>query len=300
VISRTPSAWEVRRADSYWAITYAAMASRCEVLARCENASAAEELAALGYQETARIEAKFSRYRDGNIVHAINHSEGAAVSVDAETARLLRYAGQCYELTEGRFDVTSGVLRRAWKFDGGTAIPDRALIQSLRKRIGWHRVEFDGTRIRLEPGMELDLGGIGKEYAADKVAEALAAASGAAVMVNLGGDIRAIAGASSREPWRIGIEDPWHETGAVGQVELAEGGVATSGDARRFCYVDGVRLGHILDPRTGWPVVGAPRSVTVVGSTCTEAGFLATAAMLRGADAESFLGAQGVTYHCVR
>ena len=155
----TAPAWQVRRGDSYWIITYAAMASGCEVLACCDDASAAEQLAALAYHETARIEAKFSRYRDDNIVHAINHSGGAAVPVDAETARLLHYAGRCYELTEGRFDVTSGVLRRAWKFDGGAAVPDRALIQSLRKRIGWHRVEFDGERIRLEPGMELDLGG---------------------------------------------------------------------------------------------------------------------------------------------
>ena len=125
-------------------------------------------------------------------------------------------------------------------------------------------------------------------------------ASGDGVMVNLGGDIRAIEGSAPRGPWTIGIEDPWREGGAVGQVELVAGGVATSGDARRFCYVDGVRLGHILDPHTGWPVAGAPRSVTVVAATCTEAGFLATAAMLRGKGAEAFLGDQRVKYHCVR
>ena len=148
--------------------------------------------------------------------------------------------------------------------------------------------------------MEIDLGGIGKEYAADRVADLVAPVGRDAVLVNFGGDIRAIARADDRRPWTIGIEEPDRERSAVGQIELAEGGVATSGDSRRFCVVDGVRLGHILDPRTGWPVADAPRSVTVVADTCTAAGFLATMAMLHGPDAEAFLEAQHVTYHCIR
>jgi thiamine biosynthesis lipoprotein len=189
------------------------------------------------------------------------------------------------------------VLRRAWKFDGKPLVPDRALIESLRARVGWERVLFDGESITLPPGMEIDLGGIGMEYAADRVADLLAAHSGT-VMVNLGGDIRATADGTG--PWKIGIENPQSEGGVVGELRVTTGGVATSGDARRYCIVDGVRLGHILDPRTGWPVEGAPHSVTVVAETCTSAGFLSTLAMLQGREAEEFLAAQGVTYHCVR
>ena len=291
--------YAIRRADSHWVIAYTAMAGPCEVLVRCDDAGRAGGLAALAWQETTRIEAKFSRYRDDSVVHAINHGDGAALRVDDETSRLLRYAGHCYDLSDGRFDITSGVLRRAWVFDGREARPDRALIDSLLSRVGWNRVEFDGSSIRLQPGMEIDLGGIGKEYAADRVADLLAAAN-IPVMVNLGGDIRTISGADARVPWTIGIEDPSGEDVAVGQLDLANGAVATSGDARRFCYVDGVRLGHILDPRTGWPVAGAPRSATVIADTCTAAGFMATMAILHGADAESFLDAQDVIHHCVR
>jgi thiamine biosynthesis lipoprotein len=292
--------YSVRAAGTHWAIAYTAMAGPCEVLVRCNTKSESRELASLAYDETTRIERKFSRYRDDNVVHAINRSNGAPVAVDEETSRLLSYAGECYELSGGRFDVTSGVLRAAWTFDGRAVVPDEALIASLLGRVGWSRVQFDGAAIRLSPGMEIDLGGIGKEYAADRVAALLATAAGVAVLVNLGGDIRAMAAEADRRRWTIGIEAPRRDASAVGQVEIAEGGVATSGDSRRFCFVDGARLGHILDPRTGWPVADAPQSVTVIADTCTAAGFLATMAMLHGPEAEAFLEAQNVTHHCIR
>ena len=308
MVSSPPAGYSIRNAGAHWAITYAAMASPCEVLVRRgdDTASHIEKFALLAYEETTRIEKKFSRYRNDNILHAINHGNGARVAVDEETSRLLRYAGQCYELSGGRFDVTSGVLRSAWTFDGRAVTPDKNLIASLRERVGWPRVEFDGASIRLPRGMEIDLGGIGKEYAADRVAALVAEAAGTAVLVNLGGDIRAMSGGDEERRWTIGIEKPVRKDGpdrdktAVGQVEIAEGGVATSGDSHRFCIVDDVRLGHILDPRTGWPVAGAPRSVSVVADTCTAAGFLATVAILQGSDAEAFLEAQAVTYHCIR
>jgi len=118
-------------------------------------------------------------------------------------------------------------------------------------------------------------------------------------MVNFGGDIRAIGVADGDDPWDIGVENPDWENSALGLVELREGAVATSGNSRRFCYVDGRKLGHILNPLTGWPVEGAPRSVTVVGDYCLEAGLLATLAILHGREAEEFLHAQDVTSHCV-
>lgn len=290
----------LERRGPHWVGTFTAMASPCEIHVRCDDEGMARAAVAAGSDEVYRIERKFSRYRDDSVVHDINAGNGAAVPVDEETARLLVYAGQCHELSGGRFDITSGVLRRAWTFDGREAAPDRALIQSLLRRVGWRRVRFDGTSVRLEPGMEIDLGGIGKEYAADRTADIAAAASKAPVMVNLGGDIRVIGPDSHVQPWTIGIEDPSRDGRAVGEVEIWNGAVATSGDARRYCTIDGVRMAHILDPRTGWPVSGAPRSVTVVADTCTAAGFLSTLAMLQGADAEAFLAAQDITHHCIR
>ena len=298
--SKAAQPFEIRQADSHWVITYRAMAGPCEILIRCANASEAGELASLSFHETARIEAKFSRYRDDSIVQKINRSSGTRVEVDEEMAHLLHYAGECNRLSGGRFDITSGVLRRAWKFDGQELVPDQKLISSLLAIVGWDKVEFDGMGITLHPGMEIDLGGLGKEYAVDRVAHMLFAHANQAVMVNFGGDIRAVAPDSQTPPWLVGIEDPGSEQGAVGEVTLSNGAIATSGDARRFCIVNGQRLGHILDPRTGWPVEGAPRSVTVVADFCLEAGFHSTLAMLHGAGAEEYLKRQGLRSHCVR
>lgn len=292
--------YKIRRAESHWAITYSAMASPCTILVRAKNRSEAKHLASLSFMETRRIERKFSRYRDDNIVHAINHSNGTPVQVDDELARLLDYAQQCYRLSDGLFDITSGVLRRAWTFDGSRVSPDAPLIESLRGLVGWDKVLWDGKSLHLRPGMEIDFGGIGKEYAVDRVAEMLGRASNVSLMVNFGGDIRAITSGSEQDPWVVGIEDPEANGLAVGEIKLSNGGVATSGDARRYCLVDDARMGHILNPLTGWPVAGAPRSVTVLGGYCVEAGFLASLAMLQGPDAEEFLKIQGAPSYCKR
>jgi thiamine biosynthesis lipoprotein len=88
--------------------------------------------------------------------------------------------------------------------------------------------------------------------------------------------------------------------GVARHIDLTVGALATSGDSRRFLLKDGKRYGHVLDPRSGWPVVGAPRSVTVAAATCTEAGMLATLALLQGTEAEAFLEAQAVQFWALR
>jgi thiamine biosynthesis lipoprotein len=147
--------------------------------------------------------------------------------------------------------------------------------------------------------MEIDFGGIGKEYAVDRAA-ALVAPFTEHCLLNFGGDLRALGPRADRRPWQVGIEAVERLSTASRIVELYRGGLATSGDSRRFLLVNGRRYGHILDPTIGAPVIDAPRSVTVAADTCTDAGMLATLAMLRGAAAEAFLGEQGVRYWCYR
>jgi thiamine biosynthesis lipoprotein len=300
MVSNTHQNLSVVRADSHWAIAFSAMAGPCEVLVRCSDASEVRRLASLAYDETIRIEQKFSRYRDDNIVYAINHADGRPISLDEESAHLLQYAGQCFEISDGLFDITSGILRKAWTFNGGEINPDRKLIDSLLKLVGWGKVTIDENAVTFLPGMEIDFGGLGKEYAVDRVAQMLFQISHKPLMVNFGGDIRAMGPDPNDTPWKIGIENPEPEIGPVGVFELSQGAVATSGISHRHCFVNGVRLGHILDPRTGWPVANPPRSVTVLADYCLEAGLLTTLAMLQGRDAELFLDAQNVVYHCIR
>lgn len=277
------------------------MASPCEILTATSSHSEAAELLRIAAQEAWRIESKFSRYISGNIIHQINTAGGASVNLDEESARLLFYADECYKLSDGLFDVTSGVLRRVWKFDGSDKVPEESRVRELLPIVGWNKAELTSTSLRLPPGMEVDLGGLGKEYAVDRAANLVAAVATASFVVNFGGDLFVSGLRTATEPWSIGLDDPvLTGESSIGTLQIEQGGVATSGDARRFLLKDGVRYGHILDPRTGWPVSGAPRSVMVVADTCIEAGVLSTLAMLQGPEAEAFLQAENVVHWVVR
>jgi thiamine biosynthesis lipoprotein len=150
-------------------------------------------------------------------------------------------------------------------------------------------------------GMEIDFGGICKEYAVDRAATLLRESSSTATLVNFGGDLAVARPPERRSCWRVGIESADYPAGSAARLlDLSAGALATSGDARRFLVRDGMRYGHILDPRTGWPIADAPRSVTVAADTCTQAGMLSTLAMLEGQAAETFLDHQGVRYWVLR
>jgi thiamine biosynthesis lipoprotein len=287
--------------ESGWIGSFDAMASPCEVHVVTDDGTRAREIAERVAAEVWRIERKYSRYLAGNIVHAINSAHGRTIAVDVETARLIDYAETLFELSEGRFDITSGVLRRAWRFDGGDGVPAPEEISSLLRRVGWRRAQWNRDRctLRLESGMEVDFGGIGKEYAVDRAA-ALLDDTPETCLINLGGDLAATGPAAHGRPWRVGIEALETSGRPARLLEISRGALATSGDARRFLLKDGRRYGHVLDARTGWPVEGAPRSVTVAAATCTEAGTFSTLALLHGARAEGFLRSQRVQYWCLR
>lgn len=292
--------YAISRRDDYWLGTFSAMASPCEILIDTASRDIAEPLIALGAQEAHRIEKKFSRYRHDNIIYQINSANGLPIEVDAETAQLLDFANQCYKLSDGLFDITSGVLRRIWKFDGSDRVPTQEQIADVLPLVGWHRAVWKQPCLTLPVGMEIDLGGIGKEYAVDRVAREMAQHRSVPVLINFGGDMAATGLRHEGQMWTVGIENPQQTATAASIIRLGRGGVATSGDARRYLMKDGIRYGHILNPKTGWPVHPAPRSVTVVANSCTEAGLLATLAMLQGENAEQFLTEQSVQFWCLR
>jgi len=277
------------------------MGSPCELLCEDESKSKAKTITQLVADEAWRIEDKFSRYLSGNIVEQINTAAGAPVEVDPEAARLIEFSTQLHVMSEGRFDITSGVLRQAWTFDGSDRIPSANAVSAVMQYIGWHRVNWDGASISMPPGMEIDFGGVGKEYAVDRAAGLIKEQDESPCLVNFGGDLAVTASPAKRSAWQIGIESLQGESeGPERVINLASGALATSGDARRFLEKDGVRYGHIIDPTTGWPVKDAPRSVTVAADTCVQAGMLSTLAMLEGAAAEKFLADQGVDFWCLR
>ena len=276
------------------------MASPCELLLDSRDATLLQQCGQIAQSEALRIEQQYSRYRSDNLIYQINNANGAAITVNDELANLIDYACTLYELSDGLFDLSSGVLRKLWRFDGSGHRPSPADVAALLTRVGWHRVRWQRPLLQLQAGMEIDLGGIGKEYAVDRVCELLAQHTDCAFLVNFGGDLRARGPRHNGEPWHVGLEKPDHDQLALTDLPLQSGALATSGDARRSFVENGVRYGHILNPKTGYPVSGAPRSITVLANTCIEAGALATLAMLHGSEAETFLHEQGVRSWCVR
>jgi thiamine biosynthesis lipoprotein len=283
------------RGSDLVAVCFNAMASPCEVLLRASHLGMARELGQCAAEEAWRIEEKFSRYRADSVISHLHAHRGIPVSVDQETASLLDFAQRCYRISDGMFDITSGVLRQAWTFDGSDRLPEAEEIAALLPHIGFGKLKWQSPTLELPAGMELDFGGIGKEYAVDRAYELLSKTGAGPFLINFGGDLRA-SGPPPNGFWQVGIEKPGRERDACMMLHLKQGALATSGDSRRFLLRDGVRYGHVLNPKTGWPVPHAPRSVTVAASSCTEAGMLSTLAILHGAKAREFLNEQAVKH----
>jgi thiamine biosynthesis lipoprotein len=278
---------------------FQAMGGPCIVLVDTADAAIGARVGESVKQEALRIEAKYSRYRPSAIT-TINQSGGHEVVLDTESADLIDYAVTCYQLSDGRFDITSGALRRVWRFDGTGTLPDPTSVLQVLAFVGWHRASWNRPVLKLPAGMEIDLGGIGKEYAVDRALLLARAATDAPLLINFGGDLRVSGPRRDGSPWHVAIEDVDQAGATSGLLELSHGALATSGDTYRYVKDRGVRYGHVLDPRSGWPIPDAPRSVTVHAPTCTEAGLLAKLALLRGADAETFLRQEQVRAWCVR
>jgi thiamine biosynthesis lipoprotein len=274
-----------------------AMGTQCRIRIEGASLQIAQDAAQAAIDEVRRIEAKYSRYRADSIVSRINAAagSGAVVEVDAETADLLDFAASLHAYSQGLFDITTGVLRSVWDFRSA-CIPDPAAVREVLARVGWQRVDWQRPGVALTvAGMELDFGGFGKEYAADRAGTLLAEHGIASGFVNLGGDIRVIGPRPDGSNWSFGIAHPRRSGEVIAGLELAQGGLATSGDYERYLEVDGKRYCHILDPRTGWPVQHW-QSVSVFGPACLAAGALSTIAMLQGPAAHDFLRSEGVGF----
>ena len=281
---------KLTRSDTHWIGRFRAMASPCEILTTAISETEARAIVEQCAAEAWRVEDKFSRYQTGNIIHQINNANGKAVQVDDETAGLINFAFTLFELSNGLFDISSGVLGKAWKFDGSDRIPTEKQVSDLLEIVGLDKVNWGAPYISLIPGMQLDFGGIGKEYAVDRAAQQIADNFDSPSLVNFGGDLRAIHGTNSEHTWQVGIE------ALDTSIAIGAGGLATSGNTHRYLSKNGKRYSHILNARTGWPMEDAPASVTVLADTCTQAGMLATLASLQGKNAKTWLKQQNVRF----
>ena len=259
-----------------------------------------EAAAEAAMTEVARIEQRYSRYRSDSVLAEINDVAKCAgsIAVDDETAKLLDYAYACYQRSDGLFDITSGILRRIWDFKSGR-LPDRNAIDELLPRIGLSKVSWKRPYLTFPiAGMELDFGGIGKEYAADQAAAVCIALGISNGLIDLGGDIAVIGPHPNLAPWDIGIRHPRDPESRIVSVSVEHGALASSGDYERYMMVDGQRYCHILNPLTGWPCHGLA-AVSVMAERCLVAGTISTIAMLKGRDGIPWLSGLGLKYFFV-
>ncbi len=243
----------------------------------------AETVASSAMAEAERIEKKYSRFIPDSVISRINRDAGRTpVAVDPETVMLVERALSLAGSTDGAFDPTVGVLRQIWDFRA-ERVPSGDDLRRLLLLVDYRRVLVrDATVFLKSEGMELDLGGIGKEYAADRAAARLREEGVESALVNLAGDLRAVGARGDGRPWRIGVIDPRNKSRCRFSVRLlCDGGVASSGDYERFFIKDGVRYHHLLDARTGRPARGVT-AATAVAATAFDAGLAATAAFLMG------------------
>ena len=232
-------------------------------------------------REISRLDKKYSRYRRESFLNEINMSAGnkLGIRVDQETRSVFRHALSCFEASAGLFDVTAGTLYRLWDFRQAR-VPEQRDIDKALRNVGFHKLSWQGQRLHVPAGMEIDLGGIIKEYAADTAAKMARKMGIQHGLVNLGGDFAVIGPQPDGRPWTVGIANPTERRSMMARIDLSDGGLASSGDYERYFEFEGKRYSHILNPKTGWPSSGL-RAVSVAANLCTVAGSFATIAMLQ-------------------
>lgn len=252
-----------------------------------DEATAAGAFAAV-FAEFDRLEELLSNWREGSDVQKLNAAAGKhPVAVGTEIRDVLQTARQVSEWTNGKFDVTFGVMSGLWKFDyqnKDDSVPDRHEVERRRKLIDYRQLEIDekaGTAFLRRAGMVVSLGGIGKGYAVDRGRDMLRARGLRDFMIQFGGDMY-VSGQRDGRPWRLGIQDPRGPQDRIfASLDLSDSTFSTSGDYERFFIKDGRRYHHILDPATGEPATGT-RSVTIVAGSATLADGLSTGVFILG------------------
>ena len=240
----------------------------------------------------ARVDATMSTWQPESELSRFNRVETTdPLVVSADMVTVFRHALAVSALTGGAFDITVGPLVDAWGFGPPghpPAPPDEAALVRLRERVGWERLAVDAeasTIRKLSPGLSVDLSALAKGYGVDQVAELLDREGFDDYLVEVGGEVRAAGHAVRGDAWRVGIERPSAGPPAVHRTATLSGhALATSGDYRNTYVLDGQRVSHTIDPRTGRPVAHALASVSVIDPLCVRADAIATGLMVLGPD----------------
>nr|WP_294492898.1 FAD:protein FMN transferase [uncultured Mediterraneibacter sp.] len=236
-------------------------------------------------KEIHMLEEKLSVTDEDSEIYRANHGGGSSVTLSDDTTRVVQFALTMAEETDGALEPTIYPVLTAWGFTtDGNRIPDGEELDSLLERVGYEKAELDGNELYLQQGTELDLGAVGKGYAGDVAAELLENKGITSAILDIGGNIQTVGLRPDDTKWRIGIRSPYGE-GQLGILSVADCAVVTSGNYERyFTGEDGKQYGHIIDPKTGYPVDNGLASVTIITDEGKRGDALSTAMFVKGLD----------------
>jgi len=261
------------------------MGCPCKIKIYAESVTLARDGFDLVEKEVQRLNLKYSHYREDSYLSRMQQwaARPCGTDVDEETSALLNYAETQFRISDGMFDITTRCLSSLW--DRMEKIPDESRIRAALESTGWDRVQWNGRRLKIPPGLRFDLGGLVKEYAADRSAGLLIKVGFRSGYVDLGGDLHFLGPHPDGKPWRVGIRNPAGGNIPVAAVDVRSGGLASSGDYERYSEINGQRYSHMINPRTGWPLnstVDGLSAVSVLAPSCLLAGSVSTIVMLLG------------------
>lgn len=208
-----------------------------------------------------------SMTRENSDISKINHSNGKPVKCDPETIEVIKMGIEYGKLSHGRFDITIGKVSDLWDFHGeDSKVPAENAVEGALTAVDYRQIEIEGNTVTMaNPEGEINLGGIGKGFIADKAAEKLADLGVTSAIINFGGNIVAV-GDKGGDAFRIGVEKPFSDRNEImGSVDVKDSVVVTSGTYERYIEENGEKYHHILDVKTGFPVDTDVVGVSLVG-----------------------------------
>ncbi|MBI4209752.1 MAG: FAD:protein FMN transferase [Deltaproteobacteria bacterium] len=261
------------------------MGTICEITVITERIGKAEMAISKAFQEILDLDRMMSSYRSDSELSRVNAQAATSpVSTSPRLFEALSYSSHYAILTQNAFDPAVEPLIQLWDFRGEGRVPTKQGVQEALQKVGFEKIVLDDdshTVFFRENGVGIDLGGIGKGYALDRAALYLKKEGFPNALLNFGGEILVLGHGPEGEDWKMEVADPQDRTQGVVFFYATDVAISTSGNSERFIEVDGKRYGHILDPRSGYPVK-FNGSVTVIGPSATDADALSTALFVMG------------------
>lgn len=235
-----------------------------------------------GLRELEAVDRLMTIHSDDSDLGRLNARLGSGDGVDVRTLEVALVAQRYAEMTDGALDPTILPLMRHWGFmERRNKAPSPEGLEEVLDRVGYRGIRVAGNRIALEPGTEVDFGGVAKGYGVDCAVERAKEVGVRDLMLEAGGDLYAAGRPDPDRRWTVGIRDPLHPDKLFATIDVEDEAVATSGGYEKFRVLDGRRITHLLDPRTGSPVEGVISS-TIIAASTMEADALSTATFVAG------------------